>query len=139
MTEVTLNYWAILVSGIVSMVLGAVWYSPPIFGNLWMKLSGMSHEQLEHSKKKGMAVSYLVAFIALLVTAYVLAHYVNYAGAKTFQDGLWAGFWPWLGFVAPITIGMVLWENKPLSLWVLHNVHHLISLLIMGVILTMWV
>lgn len=46
-----------------------------------------------------------------------------------------AGFWNWLGFIAPVTLGVVLWEGKPWKLWVLHNAYYLLALLVMGVIL----
>lgn len=48
------------------------------------------------------------------------------------------GFWNWLGFVAPVTLGGVLWEGKPWKLWGLNNGYQLLSLLVMGVILALW-
>jgi hypothetical protein len=52
--------------------------------------------------------------------------------------GLMCGFWNWLGFIAPVTLGTVLWEGKPWKLWALTNGYYLFSLLIMGVILAFW-
>ena len=51
-----------------------------------------------------------------------------------YNSGLWNG----LGFVALVTLGVVLWEGKPWKLWVLMNGHYLVSLLIMGVLLAFW-
>ena len=48
------------------------------------------------------------------------------------------GFWNWLGFVAPVTLGSVLWEGKSPKLWVLNNGYYLVSLIVMGVILALW-
>lgn len=41
-------------------------------------------------------------------------------------------------FIAPVTLGVVLWEGKPWKLWVLNNGYQLLSLLVMGVILAIW-
>ncbi len=43
---VDINYWAVLVAAVVSMVIGALWYSPVLFGKLWMKYSGLSDKKL---------------------------------------------------------------------------------------------
>ncbi len=36
------NYLAVLVAAIVGMVVGFIWYSPKVFGKMWMKLSGVN-------------------------------------------------------------------------------------------------
>lgn len=54
------------------------------------------------------------------------------------MGGLQAGWWNWLGFVAPTTVGMVLWEGKPWKLWIITAGFYLLSLLLMGVILGAW-
>ena len=46
------NYLAVLVAAIVSMVIGGLWYSPLLFGNVWMKLSGITQKDVEKAKKK---------------------------------------------------------------------------------------
>lgn len=139
MPEAFINYLAVLVAAVAGMILGALWFSPLLFGNLWVKLNGMTAAQLEESKKKGMAKSYLLAFVGELVTAYVLAHIVDYAGVVTVTQGLQAGFWIWLGFVATTTLGAVLWEGKSPKLYALINGHALLNLLLMGVILAVWI
>jgi len=89
-----------------------------------------------------MTTSYVIAFIGSLVMAYVLAHSLAFGNAylhtSGVSSGLMVGFWSWLGFVGPVTLGMVLWEGKPWALWFLLNSYQLLSLMIMGVILAMW-
>ncbi len=137
MQAVTVNYLAILLCGVVSMVLGSLWYGP-LFGKMWMSLSGVSMG----GEKKSMTKSYLIAFVGALIMAFVLAHALVFAAAylkaSGVSGGLMAGFWNWLGFVAPVTLGMVLWEGKSWKLWTLVNGYHLVQLLIFGVILSLW-
>ena len=70
--------------------------------------------------------------------AYVLAHFVQVADAVAVTDALSLGFWLWLGFMAPILIGSVLWEGKSCKLFVLNGAHWLLAILAMAVILVLW-
>lgn len=141
MPQVDLNYLAVIVAAVASMIIGSLWYGP-LFGKQWIKLSGISTEKIDASKKSGMGKLYTLAFIGSLVMAYVLSHSLvfasDYLGVSGVSAGLMAGFWNWLGFVAPVTMGAVLWEGKSWKLWCLHNSYQLLTLLIMGVILAMW-
>src|SRR3989344_4857515 len=139
MAQPVINYLAVLVSAVIGMVIGALWYSPLLFGKLWMRLSGMTEKQLNEAKKKGMGKMYLIAFIAVLLMTYVLAHFVDYTDSNTFTKGMQTGFWLWLGFFVPILVGSVLWENKSFKLYLLNVIHYLVVLIILGGILAVWV
>ena len=125
------------------MVLGFLWYGP-LFGKIWAAMMGW--DKMDPSKveqiKKGAAKGYVVSFVGALVMSYVLAHYLVFASVYTETEGvsagLMVGFWTWLGFIAPVTLGSVLWDGKPLKLWVLNNGYNLIQLLIIGTILALW-
>ena len=136
--EIPINYVAVGGAAVASMVIGYLWYGP-IFGKKWMALSGITQDQISASKKKGMVKEYALMFVGSLVMAYVLAHafvfastYMKVSGTMA---GLSVGFWNWLGFIAPVTLGVVLWEGKSPKLWVLNNGYYLFSLLVMGAIL----
>lgn len=138
MVLIQINYLAVLVAAIASMVIGALWFSPVLFGNLWMKLSNISKADIEKAKQKGMAKSYFWAFISTLVMAYVLANLINFTGSDTFAEGIRLGFWLWLGFIATVSLGRVLWEGKSFKLWILDNAHNLIAIIVMSAILVTW-
>jgi len=138
MQEASINYIAVLVAAVVNMIIGALWYSPVLFGNLWMRLSGMDKKSIGKSKQKGMGKLYAAAFISTFVMAFVLAHFIDYTESSTVSDGMQAGFWIWLGFIATVSLGGVLWEKKPIKVWVLNNAYNLFGLLVMGSILAVW-
>ena len=144
MPVVPINYLAVLACGISNMVLGFLWYGP-LFGKQWMALMGFSPEKIAEAKAgggKGMGKSYAIAFIGALLMAYVLAHSLVFASSylhiQGISAGLQGGFWTWLGFIAPITTGSVLWDGKPWKLWILTNSYYLLTLLVMGTILAVW-
>jgi hypothetical protein len=139
--EVSVNYLAVLVSGIASMIIGGLWYGP-LFGKAWLRLSGISEEKINEVKQKGVTKSYLIMFIGSLVMAFVMAHSLefasNYLLITGVPAGLSGGFWNWLGFVAPVTLGSVLWDGKPWKLWMINSGYYLVLLCVMGVILSTW-
>ena len=139
---VPINYLAVLVSAVVSMVLGSLWYGP-LFGKKWIAMMGWTEEQIKAGQAKGMGKQYSIMFVGSLLMAYILAHAIVFAGSylntSGVPAGLMAGFWNWLGFIAPVTVGSVLWEGKSWKLWCLNNGYNLVCLLVMGIILSCWI
>jgi len=138
--EVNINYLAVVSAAVASMVIGFLWYGV-LFKKQWVSLMGITAESMARMKVS-VNKAYLIQFIASLVMAYVLAHALIFAsaylGAEGVSAGVAAGFWNWLGFVVPVTLGIVLWENKPWSLWLINASHYLVSLVVMGVVLSLW-
>jgi hypothetical protein len=132
--EVHVNYLAVLVAAVASYVIAFLWYAV-LFGNLWKKLTGIPD-------MKPAPLNIVLVLIGSLLMSYVLYHsitfgdaYVHMSGA---QGGLMGGFFSWIGFIAPVTLCTKLYERKPWGLWLLDNGFWLISLLVMGTILGVW-
>ena len=141
MQPVPINYLAVVAAARDSMAIGSVWYGP-LFGKTWMRLSGITPEKIDSAKATGRGKTYAMVLVGSLVMSDVLAHAIVFASAYFrmggIPAGLMAGFWNWLGFIAPVTLGAVLWEGKSWSLWLLMNSYYLVSLLVMGIILSVW-
>lgn len=141
--DVAVNYWAILACGVGAMVLGTLWYGP-LFGRQWMAIMGITQADMEAAQKDKTAMykSYGIMFAGALVMAFVLARGIAfgnaYLGADDVGTGLISAFWFWAGFVAPVTLGPVLWEKKPWTLWFVNAGYYLALLLAMAVIITLW-
>ncbi len=136
---IVINYWAVLVVAIVNMVIGFLWYGP-IFGKQWAALMGRDKSSMEG---KNMTTSYVLMMVGALVMAYVLAHAIIFGIAYTkiggIKGGMMGGFYYWLGFVAPVLLGSVLWDGKPWKLWAINAGYYLVVLLIAGAILATWI
>lgn len=141
MQPVPINYLAVVVAATASSVIGFLWYGP-LFGKIWMKLSGIAPQQADAAKAERMYKTFIIAYVGSLVMSNVLAHSLVFASAYYEMGGilagLMAGFWNWLGFVATVTLGGVLWEGKTWKWWALTNGYYLLSLLVMGAILPLW-
>src|SRR5690349_10413389 len=112
---IPINWWALIVATVVSFALGNLWFGP-LFGNLWIKLTmGMTMEEckakMTPEQKKNMWKSTVLVVIGALITNFVLLHNITfgseYLHITGIAAGLQAGFWNWLGFIAPITLGAV--------------------------------
>jgi len=64
-----MNILAILVTALVPMVLGFIWYHPKVFGSAWMRLSGMTEEK---AKEGNMAVKFGLSYLFSFMLAFVL-------------------------------------------------------------------
>lgn len=134
-TDIDINYWEVLVAAVAHMILGALWYSPLLFGKIWMAESGLTQANMKSDK---MPQRYIMAFVGTLVTAFVFAHFIEYTGASTVGEGMQTAFWIWLGFFVTAALAGVLWEGKTLKLYLINIGYYLAALLAMGAIMAAW-
>lgn len=141
---VPVNYLAVLASTIVMMALGSLWYGP-LFGKQWMALMGFDPARIADMQAKGAAAmwkSYAIMALGALLMSYVLQHALIFAtaylGTTGVGGGFQVGFWNWLGFVAPVMVGSVIWEGKPWKLFIINAGYYLVGLLIIGALQAMW-
>lgn len=131
---IQVNLSAVAVAGVSAMVVGYVWYGP-LFGNAWMKLTGVKKEDV---KKEEMPKMYGIMFLGALIQSYILSMFIHYAGAYSLMNGVKTGFWAWLGFVATVMIGNYMFSKKPLNLYFIDAGYALANLVVMGAILGSW-
>lgn len=135
--EVQINWVAVLLATLSTLVVGSVWYAKPVFGNTWMKLVGKTDKDLA----KGGMTPLVVAVAASFLTAFVLAHFTYlahrfYAADYSFlQTSLMTAFWAWLGFTAARVITHDSFEGRRKKLTALTIGHELVTLLVMGLII----
>jgi len=135
MPQVHINYVAIVVAALVPMILGAIWYAPAVFGNVWMQLVGKKPEDLQ---KGALPQAYAMMFVAALVLAFVLAHVLRWANATTVIGGVKVALTVWIGFVLATSAGGFIFEGRPWKLYWLTNGYQGVALVLMGIILAVW-
>jgi Protein of unknown function (DUF1761) len=136
--EVSVNYLAVLLAALSSMVIGSIWYAQSVFGKIWAKLAKVKMDRKPAASEMTILLS--LTFIASLITAYVLAHvaFLSHAFFKShtfLQDALSTAFWLWLGLTAARIFVHDAFESRPWKLTVLTVGHELVTLLMMGVII----
>jgi len=112
------------------MIIGALWYSNLFLGRYWSKAS-----KIKKSKANGNR--YLINFVTTFIVAYALGYLMALAELTTTFEGMIMGAVVWLGFIGTTSLEMVLWEKKPIKLYIIQNAHKLIMLVVMGAILSL--
>ncbi len=135
----TINFWPILISSVVAFAIGALWYSPVLFGKEWMSLLKITEKDVADMKTRGgMWKRYIAQFVMSLVMFAVLAFIIASSNGSTATDGAFLGFFVWLGFVLPISISSFLWKNQPFKLILIEAIQYLVTLVIAGGIIGAW-
>lgn len=124
----------IFAAGIVSVIIGYVWYYPRFFGGVWMRLSGLTPEIVERGQRRK-HIDMLSAIAASLLAAYAMHYLFSELGIYSPQRAALLAFILWIGFVAPSLLGTVVWEQKPITLYLINALYWLVSFLAMSVIL----
>lgn len=128
----TIQWFAVLAAAVASFVIGGLWYGP-LFGNTWMRASGMTEER---AKEANMARIFGLSFVLQVIAAVVLAMFIGAEADLSFAlmaAGSVGAFW-----VAPALGVIYLFEQRPLALWGVNAGYHVVSFLAMGAILGMW-
>ncbi|SEJ56092.1 Protein of unknown function [Cyclobacterium xiamenense] len=137
---ISVNYFAIAAGGILSMILGALWYGP-LFGKKWLQIIGA--DALSPDERKQMQRSagplYLVQFVLTLFQVLVLAHLI----ADTSRaSGIERALWIWAAFVIPTLAGAVMWTNESSKMkwarFLIQGGYQLTLFLIFGMLLQFW-
>lgn len=133
--DVSVNWWAVVLAMLSSMVIGSVWYAKPVFGKMWMKLVGLDDKKV--SKTSFMPM--IIATLTSLITAFVLAHVTFLSNAyfqNTYlQDALSTAFWLWLGLTAARFITHDAFELRSAKLTTLNVAHEFVTIMAMGLII----
>ena len=136
--NIIINFWAVLVAAIISLIIGSVWYGP-LFGKKFMKAMDMDKWTAEQQAKmkKSMTLDYIIQFVASLVMFYILAWFIGATNQMTVTGGVMIALLIWIGFIVPLKLGDALWGGKSILFWIgISNM--LITLVIVGAVIGAW-
>lgn len=133
--NLAINWLAVVLAAVATMVVGATWYSPKVFGKVWLASMRVSQADIAAAKAKGMGKSYFMAFVFSLVQAYVLAHLLQLVAVVSVLEAWQLAFWLWLGLVVPVLVNTVLWEGRAIKIFWINIAHYLAALLVSAAIL----
>jgi len=132
-----INIWAVIVSAVAFWALGALWYSPVLFGKRWQKEVGLSDEALGKTNMfLVFGLSFVLMFIMVLGLNYTLL--VHKPESITWQNGLYLGLF--IGIVFSMTTMGInyLYQRRSFVLWLIDGIYITLGMVIAGVILAVW-
>lgn len=129
-----INHIAVLVCAVMSLVIGAVWWSPLLFAKVWQGENGLTDEQLAKSDPaKIFGLTVLLAWIM----SYNLAFFLGAPGT-TWQWGVIAGLLTGIGWVAAMFIVIALFEQRSLKYIAINCGYIVVYFAVIGFILGIW-
>lgn len=156
------NFLALLVAALSTLVVGFIWYNPKVFGNIWMKESGMTEEKMKGANMVmifGMSVVYafFISFILQMLTIHQFgalgmiggdvanakpsyaAFMSDYGDVfRTFKHGALHGFMTGLFLAIPIIGTNALYERRTWKYTLVTGGFWVVCFMIMGGIICAW-
>lgn len=133
-----INYAAVILATLSSMVVGSIWYTPKVFGNYWMKTAGVTPSGRAADAAAPIVVTVLVSF----VTAWVLAGATflawKFYGGSFLGNAIVTALVLWAGFTAARFVTHDAFDRRPAGLTILNIAHELVTVVIMAVIIGVW-
>ena len=130
-----INYLAILVSAVAYMVIGAIWYSPVLFGNAWLKGIGKTKEEVA---AQSAAWKYVWALIMAFIAAYGIARIMLWTGGNSITDGLIIAILAGVCFILTAFTVNDNFEGRSMGLSFINVFFHIVSLAVIGIIIGAW-
>ena len=130
----TVNYLAVVVATLASMVLGMIWYAPFVFGKQWMRLVELTGKDTKDNRGASMVLMLLGA----LVASYTMANFIGFVHAQTISDGIRLGVWVGIGFVFTAAMGETIFSQRSPKLLAITAGYQIVNLMMIGAILAAW-
>mgnify|MGYP003899758655 FL=1 len=145
MENLSMNWLAILVSALIPLVIGAIWYHPKVFGTAWMHTTGITEDKIKN-------ISPVKAYIAAILLSVVLSFYlylnVMIGGPDemrhgqepfmTFKHGAVHGVFLGIFVALPVLATNAIFEMKSTKYICINVFYWIVSLALMGGALNGW-
>lgn len=155
------NFLALLLAALSTLVIGFIWYNPKVFGNIWMKEAGITHEDgKDFNMIKIFGLSVVYAFLISFVLQMNVIHQFGALGMvggdptiakpsyaafmadygtafRTFKHGALHGFMVGLFMIFPVIGTGALYERRSFKYVMVTSGFWIVSFMIMGGIICM--
>lgn len=152
----------LLLSALIPLIIGFIWYNPKTFGNFWMRASGVTEEKM---KSGNMAVIFIVTYIlGFMISAILMSVVIHQAhlysifantpeaqdpatevgkmfkdlmdkygnNFRTFKHGAFHGTLASLFLVMPVIAINALFERRGFKYILVHTGYWIVTLALMG-------
>lgn len=132
----TAPWLQLAVSGLAYFCLGAIWYARPVFGNYWAQQHNI--QMTEESKKRMpmLMISTLLLTFAMTLGMGIAMYVMQAPG--TCMNGIKTGLFL-SGVFTALPMGInYLYTSKSFKLWIIDAGYHVVGLVLVGIILSVW-
>ncbi len=132
------NWLAIIVAAIVYFALGSLWFSV-LFGKQWMALNNIPEPTPESREqmKKLMLPMMIKTLLMGVVMAIVIGIFISGLGISNTVGGIKFGIALSLVGIIPLVMADM-YLMKPLKLWFIDAGYHVIGIILISIIVSIW-
>ena len=124
-----INIWAVLLAALAKFILGGLWYSPVLFGNVWLRETGLKADELTAPAKP-----IILAAALGLVTALTLSVIIMLARLD-FVHSLALGSLIGIGIMAAMLGPQFAFEGRSFRLYTIYAGQYMVELIMMAAII----
>ena len=155
------NFLALVLAALSTLIVGFIWYNPKVFGTIWMKEAGLKEENMKDFNmikvfSLSIVYAFLISFILQMLTIHQFgalgmvggdptiakpsyaAFMADYGTAfRTFKHGALHGFMTGLFMILPVTGTNALYEKRSFKYVMVTSGFWIVCFTIMGGIICM--
>lgn len=135
MKTLKINQPAVWILVLIHQIIGGIWYSPFLFANKWMMLTGKTAEQFSNADA---VKPYVVSFISSIITVYTMAYLFKKLNVENFISGMFFAFLFWIAFLYVELATNNSFELRPYGLTLINGGKSLVTFLVSGFVLGFW-
>jgi hypothetical protein len=126
------NYLAVVVAALSSLLIGGVWFSPILFAQAWQREAGLTDEQVRDGAGKAIAGGFALSLVIALNLGMFLGKHAGIAW------GTGAGALAGIGWATASLATVYLFERRSKLLIVIDGGYLAVSYAVMGAIIGVW-
>ena len=143
--DVQINFLALIVASLSTLVVGFIWYNPKVFGTIWMKEIGMTEEK---AKQSNMGLVFGLSVVMAFIISFFLFTFVMIGGPDgmrhgvepfmTFKHGAAHGAFLGLAVILPVIVTNGLYEQRSFKYMMVVSGYWIVAFVLMGGIINAW-
>jgi len=131
-----INWLAVMVAVVASMVLAKTWFTPKTFGKPWRRYTGITPADSKKAGKGPIVLTLFANVITVIVLAMLMSICATFFQINSVLLALVVGFVAWLAFSATTLATHNAFEQKPQKLTLINNGYQLALFLITALIIS---
>jgi hypothetical protein len=132
-----LNWLAVIVAALAYFVIGAAWYAPAVFGNVWTRAGGLEMPEGQRPNP----IVFLTPLVGSVLAAIALGMLADATQTDTIGEGVVLGLVTGVGFAIGISFVTAQFEaSKPnRMLWgAVNGGYHFVGNLVAAIVIAAW-
>ncbi|BBM89849.1 hypothetical protein COTS27_01562 [Spirochaetota bacterium] len=114
----TISALPLVLGACIKMLIGALWYSPLLFGKYWMKSLGFQMEDIQSEEgKRSAKIGYLLSSLTALTSSYIIGVLLASLEVTTGGEAFRVLLLLIACFTMPVILGRHLWAKHPWGLF----------------------